>query len=120
MWRVDPDATDAGCSGDPDNPVPPGTIAAGGFSGINDVTVDRKGALYVTELSVDGIWSVELGFEDPSTLVGKGRVTKVQHGTSSTVGRTALTVPGSAAVMPWGAVYVSNEHLLGAQLTRIR
>ncbi len=120
VWKVDPDAQDAGCSGDPGNPVPPGTIAASGFSGINDVTVDRKGALYVTELSTDGVWSVELGFEDPSVLIGKGRVTMVRNGTSSTVGHTPLTVPGSAAVTSSGAVYVSNEHLLGAQLTRIR
>jgi hypothetical protein len=120
VWRVDPDAAGAGCNGSPDKPVMPGKKVTTGFSGINDVTIDKHGNLYVTELSTDGIWSVEMGFSDPSALTGKGRVTRVStNGDKKVVGRTALTVPGSAVVTRSGEVYVSDMHLMAAQLVRI-
>lgn len=121
VWRVDPDGVDVGCDGSPENPVPPGEKVTTGFSGINDVTMDKRGNLYVTELSVDGIWSVEAAFEDPSLVAGKGRVTKVTpDGDKSVVGDTPLTVPGSAAVTSRGHVYVTDKHLFAAELVRIR
>jgi hypothetical protein len=120
VWRVNPDAVGAGCNGSPDRPVMPGKKVTTGFSGINDVTIDKRGNLYVTELSVDGIWSVEMGFSDPSALTGKGRVTKVsKNGDKTVLGKTALTVPGSAVVTRSGEIYVSDMHLLAAKLVRI-
>ncbi len=123
VWRVDPNAKNAGCNGSPDNPVNPGKKVVTGFSGINDVTTDKWGNLYVTELSVKGIWPVEgaLSSGDPSGVEGQGRVTKVtKNGQKKVVvGSTSLTIPGSAVVTKRGHVYVSDMHLFAAKLVRI-
>jgi hypothetical protein len=122
VWRVDPNGKNVGCNGSPKHAVKPGKKVVTGFSGINDVTTDRWGNLYVTELSIKGIWSVEgaLSTGDPSGVVGLGRVTKVsKHGHKHVVGSTPLTIPGSAVVTKRGHVYVSDMSLLKAKLVRI-
>ncbi|HEX5510269.1 MAG TPA: ScyD/ScyE family protein, partial [Actinomycetales bacterium] len=120
VWQVDPDAKNAGCNGSPDNPVAPGEKVVTGFSGINDVTMDKWGNLYVTELSSNGIWSVEMAFADPTAVAGLGRVTKVtKDGDKQVVGSTPLTIPGSSVVTSSGHVYVSDMHLIAAKLLRI-
>ncbi|HEX5535207.1 MAG TPA: ScyD/ScyE family protein [Actinomycetales bacterium] len=122
VWRVDPNGHNVGCNGSPKHPVKPGKKVVTGFSGINDVTTDKWGNLYVTELSVKGIWTVEGALEsgDPSGVAGLGRVTKVtKHGDKHVVGETSLTIPGSAVVTRRGHVYVSDMSLLGAKLVRI-
>jgi hypothetical protein len=122
VWRVDPNGKNVGCNGSPKHPVKPGKKVVTGFSGINDVTMDKWGNLYVTELSVKGIWSVEGALQsgDPSSVAGLGRVTKVtKDGHKHVVGKTSLTIPGSAVVTRRGHVYVSDMSLIGAKLVRI-
>lgn len=119
--RVSVDAKNAGCSGNPSHPVWPGRVAASGFTGINDVWMGRDGALYVTELSRNGIWAAEGALEsgDLSALTGTGRVTRVKLGSRIEVGKGLLTFPGSAVLAKDGHVYATNTFLFGAVLTKI-
>jgi len=126
VWRVNPNGESVGCDGSPDDPVEPGKKVVTGFSGINDVTTDKRGNLYVTELSVEGIWPVESALEsgDPSGVEGLGRVTKVtkdgdEDEDKEVVGDTSLTIPGSSVVTGSGHVYVTDMHLIDAKLVRI-
>lgn len=115
MWRVDPDGEGLGCDGDPGNPVAPGEVVADGFSGINDVTVDRRGNLYVTELHRDGL----VAFETGAPLEGQGRLTKVTDGEKTEIAAGHLTVPGSAAVTRRGEIFVVDSWLFAPNLLRI-
>ena len=119
--RVSVDAKKAGCSGDPTHPVWPGPVAASGFTGINDVWMGLDGALYVTELTRNGIWGAEAALEsgDLTALTGTGRVTRVKLGSRTEVGKGLLTFPGSAVLARDGHVYATNTFLFGATLIKI-
>ena len=119
VWKIDPDKFDQGCDGSVGNPVAPGEVVATGFSGINDVTVARDRSIYVTELHRDGVLAAEAGFEDPSSIVGQGRLTKIKRGVQTEIAQGDLTFPGSAAVGPTGQVFVANTWLFGASILKV-
>ncbi len=75
------------------------TVYASGFTNIIDVTFDASGNLYVLEIAKNGLLS-----GDPT-----GALIKVApDGTRTEIASEGLVAPGSVAVGPDGALYVSN------------
>jgi hypothetical protein len=119
VWKVNPNKFNQGCNGSVDNPVAPGQVAASGFSGINDVSIGLDRSLYVTELHRDGVLAAEGGFEDPASIAGQGRLTKVKNGVKTEIAAGELTFPGSAVKSLTGQIYVANTWLFGASILKV-
>ena len=106
VWRIDPDADEAFCS--TNDPEPDCTVAASGFTAIQDIAINRKnGTLYVYELAADGVPAFEAGFESgdfPPAVLLK---VKKKRRTELVAGR--LSQPGGVAVSRNGTVFVTDN-----------
>jgi hypothetical protein len=105
VWRIDPDADGASCS--VNVPDPDCTIAADGFTGIQDIAIDQNnGTLYVYELAADGVLAFEEGFESgefpPAVLL------KVKNDRRTELVGGQLTEPGGVTVARNGTVFVTD------------
>jgi hypothetical protein len=78
------------------------TVAVGGFTNIVDLTFGLDGALYVLQLTTNGLAS--------PTGPGPGALIRVDlaTGARTTIASQGLTFPGGIAVGADGALYVSN------------
>lgn len=77
---------------------------AGGFTAIVDVAFDAGGALYVLETASGQVPP----FPPPSPGLGAGRLKRQCPGGAPTVLLDGLTFPGSVAVGPDSAAYITN------------
>jgi hypothetical protein len=103
IWRVHPKAKNAVC--DPKQPkkrTKKGwcTLYADGFTSIVALDSDKRGALYVAELSKRGWLAAESFQEDPSA--GVGSVYKLWHGKKQELGAGEVILPGDIAVSDKG------------------
>jgi hypothetical protein len=88
VWRVVPGKTP--------------TVYAKGFTNIVDIEFDRKGRLWVLEISKNGLLTDDL----------TGALIRVDRGGRQTeVAPGALTAPGGLAIARDGSVYVSNNSI---------
>jgi len=105
VWRIDPDADGAFCS--VNTPDPDCTIAATGFTAIQDIAINQNnGTLYVYELAADGVLAFEAGFESgqfpPAVLL------KVKNDRRTELVPGQLSQPGGVAVARNGTVFVTD------------
>jgi hypothetical protein len=99
IWRVHPRAKNAVC--DPKQPKKGWcTLYADGFTSIVALDSDKRGALYVAELSKKGWLAVETAENDPSAAVGS--VYKLWHGKKQELGAGEVILPGDIAVSDKG------------------
>jgi hypothetical protein len=96
IWRVHPKAKDAVC--DPKRPKKGACkLYADGFTSIVALDSDKRGALYVAELSKMGWLAMELDQENPETAVGS--VYKLwRNGKKQELGAGEVILPGDVAV----------------------
>lgn len=119
VWRIDPDADGAFCS--VNEPDPDCTIAAGGFTAIQDIAINQNnGTLYVYELAAEGVLAFEAGFESgefPSAVLLK---VKIDRRTELVAGQ--LSQPGGVTVARNGTVFVTDGVFDpgGGRLARVR
>ena len=112
----------AGKQGKPGKPGKPPTssctIAQSGFTGIQDITFDRSGRLYVLEIAKDGVLAFEAGLGSgqfpPAVL---SRVDRSGARTELAPGQ--LSQAGNVEVTPHGSVYVTDGMFTGGRLLRI-
>jgi hypothetical protein len=79
------------------------TVYAEGFTNIIDIEFDRKGRLWVLEISKNGLLS-----GDPA-----GALIRVdQYGKHTEVAPGELTAPGGLAIAKDGSIYVTNNSIL--------
>ena len=93
----------------PDGGIP--TVALSGFTNIISIAFGPNGALYVLEISKNGLLS-----GDPT-----GALFKVQHGVRTELAAGQLSMPGGLAIASDGTIYVTNWSVLagGGQVLRI-
>jgi hypothetical protein len=96
IWRVHPKAKNAVC--DPKRPRKWGCkLYADGFTSIVALDSDKRGALYVAELSKKGWLAMELAEDDPEAAVGS--VYKLgRNGHKRELGAGQVILPGDVAV----------------------
>jgi hypothetical protein len=100
IWRVHPKAKNAVC--DPKRPRKGGCkLYADGFTSIVALDSDKRGALYVAELSKKGWLAVEFAENDPEAAVGS--VYKLwRNGKKQELGAGEVILPGDVAVADRG------------------
>jgi hypothetical protein len=119
VWRIDPEADGAFCS--VNTPDPQCTVAADGFTAIQDIAINRHNrTMYVYELAAEGVLAFEAGLETgdfpPAVLL---RVRRDQR-TDLLDGQ--LSQPGGVVVGRTGRVYVTDGVFdpSGGRLIRVR
>ncbi len=108
-----------GKPGKPVKPVKPGcTVAAEGFTGIQDIAIDRSGRLYVYEIAKDGVLAFEAGLATgqfpPAVLLRVER-----NGARTELAPGLLSQAGNVEVVHHGSVYVTDGMFTGGRLLRI-
>ncbi len=115
-------ATSAGANGrhgKPGKPTKPAcTVAYDGFTGIQDITFDKAGRLYVLEIAKDGVLAFEAGLGSgqfpPAVLQRVDR-----NGARTELAPGQISQGGNVEVVHHGAVYVTDGMFTGGRLLRI-
>ena len=119
VWRIEPDARQVHCSADP-AVTPECTVVADGFTSIIDISFDRRGTMYVTELDEASWFAVEvLG----NPIGGTVNACTQDAGTWTCAPlEQNLATPTGTASDATGRVYVTNHALEpgGAEVLTIK
>ncbi len=128
VWKIDlwadgvtcdPGPAPAMAAGKHGKPTKPGcTVAQAGFTGIQDITFDRSGRLYVYEIAKDGVLAFEAGFATgqfpPAVLLKVDR-----NGQRTELAPGLLSQAGNVEAVDHGTLYVTDGMFTGGRLLRI-
>ena len=137
VWKINPWAEGAVCDpapaapavasangnkhgkpGKPGKPTSDCTVAQAGFTGIQDITFDKSGRLYVLEIAKDGVLAFEAGIPagpfPPAVLLRVDR-----NGARTELAPGQISQGGNVEVVHKDTVYVTDGMFTGGRLLRI-